>query len=90
MGWAISTACTAATKNYGGLLATRIVSGAFESVVPPAMMLLSSQWYTKSEAAPRFSLWYLGTGLGQIIGGLVSWAFQHVSLNAPLAGWRIM
>jgi MFS family permease len=52
-------------------------------------MLISSQWYTKSEQAPRFSFWYLGLGLGQIIGGLVSFGFQHVG-NAPIEGWRIM
>lgn len=90
MGWSIATASTAATKNYGGLVATRVVAGAFESVVPPALMLLSSQWYTKAEAASRFSFWYLGFGVGQIIGGLVSWAFQHVDAHTHLAGWRIM
>lgn len=53
-------------------------------------MLISSQWYTKSEQAPRFSFWYLGLGLGQIVGGLVSFGFQHMSPGAALAGWRTM
>ena len=53
-------------------------------------MLVSSQWYTRSEQAIRFSYWYCGMGIGQIFGGLLSWAFQHVSPTAPLAGWRIM
>jgi MFS family permease len=53
-------------------------------------MLISSQWYTKSEQAPRFSFWYLGLGLGQIIGGAVSFGFQHIGPGASLAGWRIM
>src|SRR5690625_3663339 len=52
-------------------------------------MLISSQWYTKSEQAPRFSFWYLGLGLGQIIGGVISFAFQQIE-NAPIEGWRIM
>ncbi len=52
-------------------------------------MLISSQYYTKAEAAPRFSFWYLGLGLGQIIGGAISYGFQHVT-GASLAGWRIM
>lgn len=29
-------------------------------------------------------------GIGQIFGGLFSWAFQHVPKTAPLAGWRVM
>lgn len=52
-------------------------------------MLISSQWYTKSEQAPRFSFWYLGLGLGQITGGVISFAFQQIE-NAPIEGWRIM
>ena len=52
-------------------------------------MLISSQWYTKSEQAPRFSLWYLGLGLAQIIGGILSYAFQHIAHDA-IAGWRVM
>ena len=53
-------------------------------------MLISSQWYTKSEAAPRFSIWYAGLGLGQIVGGIVSYAFQQVHKEASFAGWKIM
>lgn len=52
-------------------------------------MLISSQWYTKSEQAPRFSIWYCGLGIGQIIGGAVSYGFQHVQ-NPSFAGWRTM
>lgn len=88
--WSVATACTAATHNFGGLLATRIVSGAAEACVPPAVMLLTAQYYTKAEQAARFSVWYMGIGIGQVLGGLFSWAFQHVDARATLAGWRIM
>lgn len=64
--------------------------GIFEATIGPSLMLISSQWYTKSESAPRFSFWYLGLGLGQIIGGLVSYGFQHMGPTARLAGWRTM
>ena len=55
-------------------------------------MLISSHWYTKSEQAPRFSIWYAGLGLGQIIGGVLSYAFQQVRDEGQkrLEGWRIM
>lgn len=53
-------------------------------------MLISSQWYTKSEQAPRFSVWYAGLGLGQIIGGVLSYAFQQVKREVGFEGWRIM
>lgn len=86
--WGISTACTAAATNYATLLTARIFLGIFEAAIAPALMLISSQWYTKSEQAPRFSFWYCGLGIGQIVGGLVSWGFQQV--DSSFEGWRIM
>ncbi len=65
------------------------LAGVFEATIGPSLMLISSQWYTKSEQAPRFSLWYLGLGLAQIIGGILSYAFQHIAHDA-IAGWRVM
>lgn len=88
--WGVATACGAAAHNYTTLLVSRIFLGIFEATIGPSLMLISSQWYTKSEQAPRFSFWYLGLGLGQIIGGLVSFGFQHIGPGASLAGWRIM
>lgn len=52
-------------------------------------MLISSQYYTKSEQAPRFSFWYCGLGVGQILGGAVSYGFQQVK-NSDFQGWRVM
>ena len=88
--WGVATACGAAAKDYPTLLVSRIFLGIFEATIAPSLMLISSQWYTKSEAAPRFSFWYTGLGIGQIIGGIVSFGFQHISPNASLSGWRIM
>ncbi len=87
--WGIATACTAAAKDYHTLLAARIFLGIFEAAIAPSLILISSQWYTKSEAAPRFSIWYAGLGLGQIIGGVLSYAFQQVK-HPNFSGWRIM
>ncbi|KAL9634909.1 MAG: hypothetical protein Q9204_002818 [Flavoplaca sp. TL-2023a] len=87
--WGIATACTAAAKDYVTLLTARIFLGIFEAAIAPCLILISSQWYTKSEAAPRFSIWYAGLGVGQIIGGIVSYAFQQVK-NPTFSGWKIM
>lgn len=48
----------------------RIFLGTFEAAIAPSLMLSSSRWYTKSDQAPRFSIWFAGLGLGQIIGGM--------------------
>ncbi|OBW64188.1 MAG: Uncharacterized protein AUREO_057470 [Aureobasidium pullulans] len=88
--WGIATACVAAAKGYNSLIAARVFCGIFESGIPPSLMLMSSQWYTRREQSSRFALWYLGIGLGQALGGLISWAFQHVSPNASIESWRLM
>ncbi|KAJ2979906.1 hypothetical protein NQ176_g2964 [Zarea fungicola] len=88
--WGIATACGAAAHNYQTLLVTRVFLGMFEATIGPSLMLISSHWYTKSEQAPRFSFWYLGLGLGQILGGAISYGFQHIGPSAALSGWRTM
>jgi MFS family permease len=88
--WGIATACTAAATDYNTLLAARVVLGIFEAAIAPCLMLIGSQYYTRSEQAPRFSFWYCGLGVAQILGGIISYAFQWISPGASLAGWRIM
>ncbi|KAF9065634.1 major facilitator superfamily domain-containing protein [Rhodocollybia butyracea] len=87
--WGLVAAASSGARNYHGLLAARIFLGIFEATVGPSLMLLSSQYYTRSEQAPRFTIWYMGLGVAQILGGIISFAFQHV-LHASLDGWRIM
>ena len=86
--WGIAAAAAAGAKDYTTLLVARIFLGIFEATVGPSLMLISSQYYTKSEQAPRFTFWFLGLGVAQIIGGIISFAFQHV--HSSFASWRIM
>ncbi|KAJ5101721.1 hypothetical protein NUU61_003943 [Penicillium alfredii] len=87
--WGVAAAASAGAYNYQGLLAARIFLGIFEATVGPSLMLLSSQYYTRSEQAPRFAFWYSGLGVAQIIGGIISFGFQQVK-HESLEGWRIM
>jgi MFS family permease len=87
--WGVAAAASAGAKDYKTLLAARIFLGIFEATIGPSLMLISSQYYTRSEQAPRFTFWYMGLGVAQILGGIISFAFQHVQ-HAQLEGWRIM
>ncbi|CAI7664789.1 unnamed protein product [Penicillium bialowiezense] len=87
--WGVAAAASAGAQNYRGLLVARVFLGIFEATVGPSLMLISSQYYTRSEQAPRFTVWYMGLGVAQILGGLISFGFQHVH-HASLEGWRIM
>lgn len=89
--WGISTACGAAAKDYSTMMVTRVLLGIFEATINPSLMLIAGRWYTKPEQAPRLSLWLQGLGVGQIVGGALSYGFQFVSPeNGGLAGWRIL
>jgi MFS family permease len=89
--WGVATACGAAAHDYRTMLVTRVFLGIFEATINPSLMLISGRWYTKPEQAPRFSFWLVGLGVGQILGGAVSYGFQHVvPTESTLSGWRIM
>lgn len=90
LGWGLATACHAALHNNAGLVTLRVISGAFESGIPPVLMLLCSQYFTYDEQALRFSYWYSGMSIGQMAGGLISFAFQHVPETAALSSWKTM
>jgi MFS family permease len=67
----VTTIATAFVHDFGGMLVTRVVLGLCEATINPSLMLITSQWYTKSEQAPRFALWHCAPGIGQITGGYV-------------------
>ncbi|KAK8028500.1 hypothetical protein PG991_005556 [Apiospora marii] len=93
--WGLAMCSSAAVRNFAGLLALRVLLGACESVISPALVLVTSAWYTKRQACARTGLWYCSIGAGQMLGGLVSFAAQHGSQDNDIArgafgGWRIM
>ena len=87
--WGVAAAASAGAHDYRSLLVARVFLGIFEATVGPSLMLLSSQYYTRSEQAPRFTFWYMGLGVAQILGGIISFGFQQVH-HESLEGWRIM
>ncbi|KAJ5602225.1 hypothetical protein N7510_011759 [Penicillium lagena] len=88
--WGIILCCSSASSNFRGILALRILLGLVESVIAPSLTIYTSMWYTRAESTPRYGLWYCGLGVGQIAGGLISFAAQHASPSLYFGGWRIM
>jgi len=87
--WGLVTALTCVCKNYGSLVATRILLGCFESAVAPSLILVTGMWYKKSEQPFRTGIWYLGVGTGTMIGALISVGFQHY-YSPTFTSWQIM
>jgi MFS family permease len=83
--------CTAFVTSATGMLVSRIFLALFEATMGPSLMLITAMWYTKSEQAPRFAIWHSAPGIGQILGGLMSYGFLGVPLDGRYwAGWRMM
>ncbi|KAK0385627.1 hypothetical protein NLU13_6804 [Sarocladium strictum] len=87
--WGITICCSAAAVSFPGMTAARTVLGMFEAVISPALIMITSQWYTRRQATPRTGIWYCGMGIGQTVGGLISFAAQH-GPRSGFQSWRIM
>ncbi|KAF2720228.1 allantoate permease [Polychaeton citri CBS 116435] len=87
--WGAMVCCTSATRNFGGLVTVRLLLGVFESAVAPALILISSMWYKRSEQPLRIGLWYVGIGVGTMVGSICSFGFQHYHGSA-FKSWQIM
>lgn len=71
------------------MLACRIFLGIFEAAIVPSLILSLSRWYAGSEGISRLALCYCGLPVGQILGSLSSFGFQHVT-TLGFESWRIM
>ncbi|KAI1338203.1 allantoate permease [Xylariaceae sp. FL0016] len=87
--WGIMVALNSAAKNWAALAALRSLLGCFEAAVAPALILVTSMWYKKSEQPARVGFWYVGTGTGSIIGAITSFGFQHYEASR-FTSWQIM
>ena len=79
MSWGILFMCTAASRSFAGLMAIRFPLDACESYISPAFVVITTQWYTREEQPARVSHWFIGSGVGQIIGGLIGYGIGHIS-----------
>ncbi|THW02660.1 hypothetical protein D6D24_10772 [Aureobasidium pullulans] len=86
--WGIILCCSAACRGTASIIAVRTLLGVCEAVIAPALIVITSRWYTKADAPLRYGIWYCGLGAGQIFGGLISFGAQHSS--STFAGWRVM
>lgn len=71
------SACTAAVKNFQGLLLCRFFLGFLEAPFFPGALFLLSAWYKPKELATRTAILYTGSLLSGGFGGLVGAGVQY-------------
>ncbi|KAI0119246.1 MFS transporter [Daldinia grandis] len=87
--WAVVSACTAAVKSYGGLVACRFFLGIAEAPFYPGATYILAIYYTHSEMAMRVGLMYCGQLLATGFTGLISAGiFAGMDGLRGLTGWQ--
>lgn len=74
--WGVILMCHAACTNAAGFLACRVMLGVFEGFMNPAYILLTSQWWRKSEHFMRTCIWWGMQGFGTILGAGIAYGLQ--------------
>ncbi|KAL7619624.1 hypothetical protein AAE478_010165 [Parahypoxylon ruwenzoriense] len=72
--WGIMAMASAATKNFGGILATRILMGAVEAAFFPCAIFYCSLFYTRRELSFRTSVFGCMGFIAGAISGLIAWS----------------
>lgn len=75
--WGMIVAMHAACHNFAGLAVVRLLLGAIEVCTVPAVLSITSCWYTRSEQVTRVAIWYSTSGWAQVVGGFLSWCIYH-------------
>ncbi|KAK2744520.1 allantoate permease [Colletotrichum kahawae] len=87
--WGVVIACSAAAKNFAGLMVVRFLLGVFESCVQPAFIIMSVAFYTKREQSILTSLWYCMTGVQLMVGGLIAYGASHYN-GHDIKSWQLL
>lgn len=89
MAWGAVLACTAACKDFTGLVVVRTLLGIFECVCQPAFVYLSTMWYTREEQALVIGAFYSMNGFQQCVGGLIAYGIAQID-HLRLKNWQIL
>ncbi|RAL01117.1 MFS general substrate transporter [Aspergillus ibericus CBS 121593] len=87
--WGVISCCTAATKDFAGLVVVRFFLGFVEAAYFPGCLYLLSAWYTRKELVKRTALLYAGSLISGAFSGLISAGITS-GLNGArgIAAWR--
>lgn len=87
--WGALTMIQPACKNFGGILALRLLIGAFEAGFFAGVIYYLTIFYTRRELAFRFSLFITASILAAAFTGLIAYAVFQIK-GGPLEGWQYL
>lgn len=86
--WSVTTVLTACVRSPAGLYAVRLVLGATEGGLFPALSLYLTMVYKRDEQAARVSYIFVCAAVAGAFGGLLAYSILRMDGLAGLPGWR--
>ncbi|KAF5136830.1 putative transporter [Metarhizium anisopliae] len=86
--WSLATIFSGFITNVGGLYAVRLILGACEAGLFPALNLYLTMVYKRDEQATRVSYLFVCTAVAGAFGGLLAYSILKMDGVAGYAGWR--
>jgi MFS family permease len=87
--WGGVAIALAGCKNTPALAGVRVILGLAESGFAPGVLYLLSTWYKKKELARRYTLFWLGTPVSGMVGGILAGAIiERMDGISGMHGWQ--
>ncbi|KAI1424295.1 major facilitator superfamily domain-containing protein [Xylaria sp. FL1777] len=86
--WGAVVALTAASRSFAALFVLRFLLGVAEASVSPALIFITTTWYTRDEIPARTGVWFAGNSAGGIVSSLLAYGLGHV--HDRVGPWRWM
>jgi len=84
--WGVFLIAQGGARNYGDMVAFRVISGCAESPAKPAFMVITAMWFTRRQQPTVMGLWYAAQGIGIGLGGLIGYGIGQIKADLP--AWR--
>ncbi len=86
--WSAITLGTGFVHSYGEVIACRVLLGAFEAGLFPALTFVISGIYPAASQGKRIAVLYISIALSGALGGLIAYGIQSMGEQHGLAAWR--
>ncbi|KAI2625670.1 MFS general substrate transporter [Hypoxylon sp. NC1633] len=86
--WGLCCLGNGFAKNFGDLVACRMLMGMFEGFLMPSLTLLLANWYKREEIGLRISYLFCAAAISSAVSGLIAYGILYMDGQAGLPGWR--
>ncbi|OTB10667.1 hypothetical protein K445DRAFT_69767 [Daldinia sp. EC12] len=86
--WGLCCLGNGFARNFGDLVACRLLMGMFEGCLMPSLTLMLANWYKRDEIGLRISYLFISSAISSAFSGLIAYAILFMNGAAGYPGWR--